>query len=48
MNAKIIATIGPKSEDYEILKSMALEGMNMIRVNFSHATYDQYYKIKKT
>ncbi len=47
MNAKIIATIGPKSEDYEILKSMALEGMNMIRVNFSHATYDQYYKIKE-
>ena len=47
MKAKIIATIGPRSEDYEILKSMALSGMDMIRVNFSHATYDQYYKIKE-
>lgn len=47
MNAKIIATIGPKSEDYNTLKSMALSGMDMIRMNFSHANYDQYYKIKE-
>lgn len=47
MNAKIIATIGPKSEDYGVLKSMALNGIDMIRLNFSHANYDQYYKIKE-
>ncbi|HOZ53059.1 MAG TPA: pyruvate kinase [bacterium] len=47
MNAKIIATIGPKSEDYNSLKSMALSGMDLIRMNFSHANYDQYYKIKE-
>jgi pyruvate kinase len=47
MNAKIIATIGPKSEDYNSLKSMALSGMDMIRMNFSHANYEQYYKIKE-
>ncbi len=47
MNAKIIATIGPKSEDYSVLKSLAVNGMAMIRLNFSHANYDQYHKIKE-
>lgn len=47
MNTKIIATIGPKSEDYNILKAMAINGLDMIRLNFSHASYDQYYKIKE-
>lgn len=47
MDTKIIATIGPKSEDYNILKSMATKGLDMIRLNFSHANYDQYDKIKK-
>lgn len=48
MNPKIIATIGPKSEDYETLKSLALSGMNIARINFSHATYEQWNNIKKT
>lgn len=47
MDTKIIATIGPKSEDYNILKAMVLNGVSMFRLNFSHATYDQYYKIKE-
>ena len=46
MNTKIIATIGPKSQDYEILKEMIKAGVNIVRINFSHATYDQYYRIK--
>jgi pyruvate kinase len=46
MNPKIIATVGPKSEDYETLKAMALSGMNIARVNFSHATYRQWEKIR--
>jgi pyruvate kinase len=46
MNPKIIATIGPKSEEYKILKSLAISGMNIARVNFSHATYEQWQKIK--
>jgi pyruvate kinase len=48
MNAKIIATVGPKSEDYKTLKSMALSGMSMVRLNFSHASYEQYYRIKES
>jgi len=46
MNPKIIATVGPKSEDYDILKQLVLSGVNIVRVNFSHATYEQYNKIK--
>ena len=46
MDTKIIATIGPKSESYITLKSMVLSGMDMVRLNFSHATYDQYYRVK--
>ncbi|OGZ63822.1 MAG: pyruvate kinase [Candidatus Staskawiczbacteria bacterium RIFCSPLOWO2_01_FULL_40_39] len=46
MNPRIIATIGPKSEEYDILSQMAAEGMNIMRVNFSHATESQWHKIK--
>ncbi|MFA5368437.1 MAG: pyruvate kinase [Candidatus Paceibacterota bacterium] len=46
MKPKIIATIGPESEDYKIIKSLAINGMNIARVNFSHATYEQWQKIK--
>ncbi len=46
MNTKIIATIGPKSQDYEILKAMVVGGVNIVRINFSHATPEQYHVIK--
>jgi len=48
MNPKIIATIGPKSEDYETLKEMVKSGMNIARVNFSHATFEQWKRIKES
>ena len=48
MNPKIIATIGLVSENYETLKKLALEGMNIARVNFSHATQEQWFKIKNS
>ncbi|PKM91645.1 pyruvate kinase [Candidatus Falkowbacteria bacterium HGW-Falkowbacteria-1] len=48
MDTKIIATIGPKSENHAILKSMILSGLDMVRINFSHASYDQYYRVKGT
>ncbi len=37
---KIVATLGPATSSEEILKHMILEGVDMFRVNFSHANYD--------
>ena len=47
MMTKIIATVGPKSESPESLLALIDAGVDIIRVNFSHATYDQYKRIKK-
>ncbi len=47
MNTKIIATIGPKTESPENFKRLLDEGVEMIRINFSHATYEQYARVKK-
>ena len=38
---KIVATIGPKSEQLEVLKDVVAAGMRIMRINFSHATYDE-------
>jgi pyruvate kinase len=37
---KIVATLGPATSDRAILKQMILEGVDVFRVNFSHANYD--------
>jgi len=40
-NTKIIATIGPSSWNFEILKELAKEGMDLARLNFSHGTHEE-------
>jgi len=37
---KIVATLGPAVSSREIMKNMILEGVNVFRINFSHADYD--------
>jgi pyruvate kinase len=37
---KIVATIGPASEDKNTLKAMMIEGADVFRINFSHADYE--------
>lgn len=44
---KIVATIGPASEDKEVLKEMMFSGMNVARLNFSHGSYDDHRKVIK-
>lgn len=39
---KIVATIGPASQSPETLKQMALAGMTVARLNFSHGSYDDH------
>ena len=40
---KIVATIGPASEDAEPLAACVAAGLNVMRVNFSHATEDEFF-----
>jgi pyruvate kinase len=41
-NAKIVATIGPASQDRELLKQLVLAGLDVARLNFSHGTHDEH------
>ena len=38
---KIICSIGPASNDVDILTDMAIHGMNVARINFSHGDYEE-------
>ncbi|MDA0376128.1 MAG: pyruvate kinase [bacterium] len=42
---KIICTIGPSSWDKDILVTLADEGMNIARLNFSHGTRESHQEI---
>ena len=45
---RIVATIGPASEDPKILHAMILAGLNVARLNFSHGSKDYHrYLIQK-
>ena len=38
---KIICTMGPNTGDRELLKALALNGMDIARFNFSHGDYEE-------
>ena len=39
---KIICTLGPASDNYDTILRMAQEGMNIVRLNFSHGTHEEH------
>ncbi|MDE6930840.1 MAG: pyruvate kinase, partial [Lachnospiraceae bacterium] len=39
---KIICTMGPNTDDYEVMKALALNNMDVARFNFSHGTYTEH------
>ena len=45
---KIVATLGPATDTKEILTELANTGVNVFRINFSHANYDVVKKQVKT
>lgn len=44
---KIIATIGPASQDVKILKKLILSGVDVVRLNFSHGNHSTHKKVIK-
>ncbi|MDZ4751307.1 MAG: pyruvate kinase [Flavobacteriales bacterium] len=46
-NTKIVATIGPASASREVLKQMIKEGLDVVRLNFSHGAHDIHEEVIK-
>jgi pyruvate kinase len=44
---KIVATIGPATEDLKTLERLILIGMDVARLNFSHGSYTEYQAVIK-
>ncbi|MGD9639256.1 MAG: pyruvate kinase [Alphaproteobacteria bacterium] len=41
---KIVATLGPSSSSYEMIKKLAVKGADVFRLNFSHGSPDEHRK----
>lgn len=39
---KLVATLGPSSSDYDTIKSLAMAGLDLARINMSHGTYEEH------
>ena len=39
---KIVCTIGPSSQDPKMLRKLLENGMNVVRLNFSHGDFEEH------
>lgn len=44
---KIVATLGPASDDYSVLRKMFTAGLDVVRLNFSHGSHHQHLDLIK-
>ncbi|MDD3607645.1 MAG: pyruvate kinase [Candidatus Moranbacteria bacterium] len=44
---KIVATLGPSSQDYKTIEKMIKAGVNVFRLNFSHGSYENHASLIK-
>jgi pyruvate kinase len=42
---KIVATVGPASNNKDMLRALVKEGVDVFRLNFSHGTYEDHQKV---
>ncbi len=42
---KIVATVGPASNNKDMLRALAKEGVDVFRLNFSHGTHEDHLKV---
>jgi pyruvate kinase len=45
---KIVCTIGPASQDKEVMRQLLANGMTCMRLNFSHGTHDEHLQKMNT
>ncbi len=45
--AKIVATLGPSSNDVKTIEELIKAGLNVARVNMSHGTHDSHSELIK-
>jgi pyruvate kinase len=45
IRTKIICTIGPAVNSYEMIKALVYAGMNTARLNFSHGSHEEHLKV---
>ncbi|MHC1695831.1 MAG: pyruvate kinase [Eubacteriales bacterium] len=41
---KIVCTLGPSTENEDVLRQLMLAGMDVARINFSHSTHEEHLK----
>ncbi len=44
VKTKIIATLGPSTDSEAVLRKMILSGLDVVRLNFSHANWEEHLK----
>ena len=40
--AKIVATLGPATDNERVLEELIFAGVNVVRLNFSYGTHDEH------